>query len=200
MAKPYRTAAECIDWDICRARRSSIAAPACGQDAGRIARGVRKFVLETAQGQKHALCVAYLAKHYGGNESTRGGSALDRPIDTVTAVDHHSLVVAFLTRYNGTSTGQTMDRPLSTIDTRDRFGLVLVTINGETFRIDDIAMRMLTARELFKAQGFPETYKIAVAGPNGKTLSDTAQKRMCGNAVSPYPARELIAAQFSEAA
>jgi DNA (cytosine-5)-methyltransferase 1 len=149
-----------------------------------------------AQGQKHALCVAYLAKHYGERSATEVmGSALDKPIGTVTTIDHHSLVVAFLTRYNGTSTGQSLDKPLSTIDTHDRFGLVTVTIDGQTYQIVDIGMRMLAARELFRAQGFAESYAIDIPG-----LSDTAKKRMCGNAVSPYPARELIAAQFSEAA
>ena len=41
-------------------------------------------------GSKHALVAAFLAKHYGGHEAT--GSRMSRPMDTVTAVDHHSLV------------------------------------------------------------------------------------------------------------
>lgn len=153
-----------------------------------------------AGGQKHALCVAYLAKHYGGNEANAGGSSLDRPIDTITTQDHHSLVVAFLTRYNGTSVGQSLRDPISTIDTRDRFGLVTVTISGETYRIEDIGMRMLSARELFRAQGFAESYAIDIIGPTGKRLSDTAQKRMCGNSVAPPIAAAIIAAQFQERA
>lgn len=153
-----------------------------------------------AQGQKHALCVAYLAKHYGGNESTRGGSSLAEPIGTVTTIDHHALVVAFLTRYNGTNVGQTLDQPLSTIDTRDRFGLVLVVIDRETYVVSDIGMRMLSARELFRAQGFGDGYVLNATGPSGKPLTDTAQKRMCGNSVAPPIAAAIVRAQFPEAA
>jgi DNA (cytosine-5)-methyltransferase 1 len=150
-----------------------------------------------AQGQKHALCVAFLAKHYGGNESTRGGTSLRQPLDTITTQDHHSLVVAFMTRYNGQSVGQSLRRPLSTIDTRDRFGLVLVTINGVTWEIDDIAMRMLMPRELFTAQGFPVDYKIVIPGVDGKPMSKTAQIRMCGNSVAPPIAAAIVRAQFA---
>jgi DNA (cytosine-5)-methyltransferase 1 len=151
-----------------------------------------------AQGEKHALCVAFLAKHYGGNESTRGGSALDKPIDTITTVDHHSLVTAFLIRYNGTSVGQSLCEPLSTIDTHDRFGLVTVTIRGQAYRVDDIAMRMLTPRELYRAQGFGDEYRIDPEW-NGKPLSKTAQVRMCGNSVCPPIAAAVVRAQLEAA-
>ena len=75
--------------------------------------------------QKHAVCAAFLAKHYSDRPGGGwpGGAAIDRPIDTVTQRDHHGLVAAFLARY-GTSTGQRADVPLSTIDTHDRFALI----------------------------------------------------------------------------
>ena len=81
-----------------------------------------------AQGQKHALCVAYLARHYGGHENS--GHCVRAPPSTITTQNYHALVVAFLTRYNGQSIGQPLDRPLSTIDTRDRFALVGVTLRS----------------------------------------------------------------------
>lgn len=154
------------------------------------------------QGEKHALCVAFLAKHYGDRPTGgwSGGAALDAPFSTVTVRDHHALVAAFLIRYNGTSVGQALSAPLSTIDTRDRFGIVTVTIDGERYAIVDIGMRMPIARELYRAQGFPESYVIDATGPSGKPLSATAQKRMCGNAVSPPIAAAIVRAQFGEAA
>ncbi len=155
-----------------------------------------------AQGQKHALCVAFLMKNYSDRATGgwNGGQALDRPIGAITVRDHHALVAAFLVRYNGQSGPQPLDEPLTTIDTTDRFGLVSVTIDRETWIVFDIGMRMLSARELFRAQGFDDSYAIAVPGPNGKTLSDTAQKRMCGNSVPPPACAAVIAAQFQEAA
>lgn len=77
-------------------------------------------------------------------------------------------VRAFLARYNGTSIGQDVRDPLSTIDTRDRFGLV--TVDGTDYEIADIGMRILTPRELYRAQGFPDSYRIDVLY-KGKPLS-----------------------------
>ncbi len=91
--------------------------------------------------------------------------------------------------YNSQS--QSLTDPLHTITTRDRFGLVTVSIDGEESAIADIGMRMLSARELFDAQGFPHDYDIAVPY-NGKPLTKTAQVRMCGNSVSPPVPRALV--------
>lgn len=153
-----------------------------------------------AGGQKHALVAAYLAKHFGGHGTP--GASLQMPLSTVTTQDHHALVTAslgtgsdrvraFLTRFNGTGDGQPLQLPLGTVTTRDRFGLVMV--HGELYEITDIAMRMLSARELATAQGFPKDYVLAPI-VNGKPLSQTAQVRMIGNSVSPYPAAALLRA------
>jgi DNA (cytosine-5)-methyltransferase 1 len=52
-----------------------------------------------AGGTKHALCAAFLAKHYGGVV----GQTVEKPLGTVTKVDHHSLVAASLTKFYGTT-------------------------------------------------------------------------------------------------
>jgi DNA (cytosine-5)-methyltransferase 1 len=159
-----------------------------------------------AGGQKHGLCFAYLAKHFGGHESP--GQQMTIPMSTVTCKDHHALVTAattgdrrgevraFLTQYNGTSVGQPLQLPLGTITTRDRFGVV--TVHGEDYAIADIGMRLLAPRELYRAQGFKDSYVIdpIVTNKRGNRvpLSLTAQIRMCGNSVSPYPAAAIIRA------
>jgi DNA (cytosine-5)-methyltransferase 1 len=67
-----------------------------------------------AQGTKHAL-VAALLKHYGGVV----GVPLDgRPLDTITAKDHHSLTAATLVKFRGTDgqpPAQDVREPLPTI-------------------------------------------------------------------------------------
>lgn len=148
-----------------------------------------------AGGIKHAVVAAFLAKHYGGNETP--GSSLARPMDTITTQDHHALVRAFLVKYYGTGEASDLAAPLGTVTTHDRFGLV--TVAGERYTVADIGMRMLTPRELYRAQGFPDTYRIEIPY-NGKPLSKTAQVRMCGNSVSPPTAAALVRAQFEEAA
>ena len=71
----------------------------------------------------------------------------------------------------------------------------VVTVEGQDYRIVDIAMRMLTARELFRAQGFDETYVIDLE-INRKRLTKSAQIRMCGNSVCPQIAKALVSANI----
>ena len=159
--------------------------------------------------QKHALVAAFLAKHYGGHEGS--GAPLTLPLSTVTTQDHHAVatavltkngdrraeVRAFLTKYNGTGVGQSLQLPLGTVTTKDRFGLVVV--HGETYEIADIGQRMLTPRELFRAQGFPGDY-IIDRGADGAPLTLTAQVRMCGNSVSPPVAAAIVRANMRRGA
>ena len=74
----------------------------------------------------------------------------------------------------------------------------LLQFEGQDYRIVDIAMRMLTARELFRAQGFDETYVIDPE-INGKRLTKSAQIRMCGNSVCPQIAEALVSANIESA-
>lgn len=64
--------------------------------------------------------------------------------------------------------------------------MVTVWIRDEPWLIVDICLRMLKPRELYRAQGFPDTY-IIEQGHDGKPLSKKDQVFMVGNSVSPYP-------------
>jgi DNA (cytosine-5)-methyltransferase 1 len=179
-----------------------------------------------ADGNKHGLVCAFLAKHYGGNEGP--GTALSRSLDTITCTDHHALVVshisklygtstgshmrtpmptitaegghlaevrAFLIKYYGTSRdGQSANEPLDTITTKPRFGLV--TIAGTDYAIVDIGMRMLAPRELFRGQGFPDSY-IIDRDADGVPFTLTAQQKMCGNSVCPPLAAAIVRANYT---
>jgi DNA (cytosine-5)-methyltransferase 1 len=138
---------------------------------------------------KHALIAAFLAQHNGQSI----GQTLKDPQTAITGRDKHSLVQAFLIKYFGTDQDPRLDEPLHTVTSKDRFGLVFV--HGEPYEIVDIGMRMLTPRELFRAQGFPDSYVIDPSF-EGKPLSKTAQIRMCGNSVCPPVAAAIIRAQF----
>lgn len=190
--------------------------------------GLEKPLGTCVDGQKHALVTAFLAKHYGGNESP--GWPLAKPISTVTTQDHHHLVASSLVKLRGTSSsaatdeplhtisaggqhhaevrallvkyygndrdGQGLTEPLHTVPTRDRFGLV--TVEGADYAIADIGMRMLQPRELYRAQGFPDSY-IINRGADGRVLPKSAQVRMCGNSVCPPIAAALVQANFADA-
>jgi DNA (cytosine-5)-methyltransferase 1 len=136
----------------------------------------------TAQGSQGALAIAWLAKHYKGVI----GHSMRQPIGTVTAKDHHSVCFAFLSKYNRTGSGQSLREPLGTVTSRDRFGLVTVEVNGETYAVVDITLRMLTPRELATAQGFSPDY--ALIGTR------TQQIARIGNSVCPPVAASLLRA------
>lgn len=71
-----------------------------------------------ADGQKHALVSAFLAKHYGGGPRGQQppGTQMSLPIDTVTAQDHHALVTSHLVKLKGTCRdGQPVTEPLGTV-------------------------------------------------------------------------------------
>jgi DNA (cytosine-5)-methyltransferase 1 len=173
-------------------------------------------------GQKHALVAAFLSKHNGGHEATGSqldlpahtitardhhalttafitrfygtgtGSSFEQPLPTVTAQgEHFAQVRAFLARYNGDAVGQSAQLPLGSVTTARRFGLVMV--HGEPYEIADIGMRMLQPRELFRAQGFADSYVIDPI-VNGKPLTKTAQIRCCGNSVCPPLAAAIVGA------
>ncbi|MFZ4768123.1 MAG: DNA cytosine methyltransferase, partial [Roseimicrobium sp.] len=81
-----------------------------------------------------------------------------------------------------------------------------ITTAAGVFVIVDIGMRMLTPRELFRAQGFPESYVIDKAWHidahtgeiNEVPLTKEQQIRMCGNSVCPPVAAAIVKANVPE--
>ena len=153
----------------------------------------------TTSGSHQGIVAAHLTHLYGSN--TGNGGDLDQPIGTVTASGNHAgLVAALLIKYYGEG-GQwsACDEPMGTITTKERMGLVTVEIDGETYIITDIGMRMLQPRELYRAQGFGDDYVIDYGlDEHGERIdfTKTAQVRMCGNSVSPTCAEALVRANY----
>lgn len=177
-----------------------------------------------AGGIKHAVVAAFLAKHNGGHEATgadlRGplhtrtardshalvashilkfkgtgtGHRMDEPLHTVQAGgQHYAQVMAFMLKYYGTAVGQDVRDPMHTQTARSRFAIVMV--HGQAYAIADIGMRMLIPRELYRGQGFPDSYVIDHA--LGRRLTKTAQVRMCGNSVPPPVATAIVRANLA---
>ena len=161
-----------------------------------------------AGGQKHGLVAAFLTRNYSappGREGTMSRSA-ELPLATVTTQDHNALITAsldgpdrreqvrafLLAYYGGERTEQRQSSlfdPLHT--TARRFGVVLV--HGEEYEIADIGMRMLSPRELFRAQGFGDHYVLDLEHA-GKPLTKTAQIALAGNSVCPPIAAAIVGA------
>lgn len=211
--RKYLSAADCIDWGIPSQSIFTRKKPLVPATLERIARGLRRFVIDTDRPFVMDLdghpTAAFLAKHFGGGYDGPGVQ-LGMPLHTVTSVDHHALVTAklelgenhsaavnsFLIAYYGNeSESVSLFDPMRTVTSRDRFALV--SVDGVDHGISDISMRMLAPRELYRAQGFPDGYQIDIEF-NGKPLSKTAQVRMCGNSVCPPIAQAIVVANYSQ--
>jgi DNA (cytosine-5)-methyltransferase 1 len=156
-------------------------------NGGMVGHDVRKPLSTiTMRGTNQAVIASSIVKLRGTNV----GHTTNEPLHTVSAGGTHlGGVRAFLMKYYGVQQDPRLEEPMHTIPTRGRFALVMV--HGEPYVITDIGMRMLAPRELFRAQGFRESYII-----DGDGLSKTAQVRMCGNSVCPDVAEAVVRAQF----
>lgn len=145
----------------------------------------------TGRGTQQQLVACHMMPHFGAS----GARSAAAPVGTVTAGGggKQALIAAFLTKYYGQGEGQRADEPAHTVTTRGRFGLVTVNVRGTDYVLTDIGMRMLTPRELFRAQGFPDSY-IIDRRADGSKLTKTAQTRMAGNSVCPPLAAALARA------
>ena len=123
------------------------------------------------------------------------GQSVHTPLRTVDSSNRYGVCRAFLIKYYGTMQSVSVSEPMPTQTAKDRFGLVM--FNGDTYTIRDIGLRMLTPRELFNAQGFPNNYVIDVDA-DGRTISRKDQVARCGNAVCPPMAEALVKANAPE--
>ncbi len=148
----------------------------------------------TGRGTQQAVVSAGLVSLHGAE---RRGQGIEEPVPGLTAGGTHVAELrAFLLKYFGTDQDPRLEEPLHTATARARFGLVLV--EGELHQVVDVGMRMLTPRELFLAQGFPQGYVIdrGLYEDGWRPLTKTDQVRMAGNSVCPPVAAALVAANY----
>lgn len=185
---PRRSALECLDLSIPIPSILSRAKPHAPATLARFAEGLRRFAVESpgpvlievpGMDGRPGMAAAWIAKHYTGVT----GTTLRVPLGTITAKDHHSLCVAWLTSYYG-SGGQWSDlrAPCPTVVGKARHALCAARIAGR--EIIDLGMRMLAPRELARAQGFPDSYELV------GTL--TEQIAGIGNSVCPTLAAAIV--------
>lgn len=186
--QPYVTALDCLELDRHAASILDRAEPLAEKSAGRVARGVQRFLLEHEQPlvveRRHiphdparvAQVESFLAPFLGTVAST----CVDRPRNSTTGFIVHY--------YSNGGQHQALDRPLHTIPTKDRHALALVDVDAAG-RVADIRYRMLAVSELRRAQGFPEDYYLP------PTKSDAL--RLIGNSVCPQVAAALCTANVA---
>jgi len=174
----------------------------------------------TASGSNQRLVTAYLVKYYGSGGQWQGAGepmhtlptkarmglvqSVQVPADSLTPeCRHKAMACANLLHAH---MPEHFPEPAE---------LVLMARDGAWWVLADITLRMLKARELYRAQAFPDDYIIheipdpallfhdGVQAPGDPRLipriplSITAQIRMCGNSVSPSQSEALARSNFS---
>ncbi len=182
--KPYRTAAECIDWRIPCKTIFGRSKPLSKNTLKRIARGLDKFVIRSPRpfimqanyenapqsadeplatitavnkhftvdpvltpyimsnntgnvphgiteplpvittGNRNFVVSPYLTKYYGGEK--QAGAEVEKPLPTITAIDHNALVAVSMTQRYGDGNdgrGQSVEQPVPTITAKDHNGV-----------------------------------------------------------------------------
>ncbi|WP_299144064.1 DNA cytosine methyltransferase [uncultured Tateyamaria sp.] len=160
----------------------------------------------TQSGSQQNLVAPFFAKYYG----TAQGNRTDDPCHTITVQDRFAHVQADLAPPAFGIEHEERAREVAEFmrahGAWDGGEFVTLTIDGDTFVVVDIGLRMLTPRELFNAQGFPPDYVIEgvwneVDGDWAwQPFTKSVQVSCCGNSVCPGLARALVEANATHLA
>ena len=149
-----------------------------------------------------ALAVANLLHYYGGADHA---SRVDNPLPTVTTLPRHYVVKTYLQKMgsaqdfgNWACVRELLNKYAGYSIAADE--VLIMEIDGERYFISDVGMRMLKARELMLAQGFPPDYIIDIESHIGKRYSEAKQIARMGNAVCPPVAEALVRANCADIA
>ncbi len=146
-----------------------------------------------------AVQVAHMVKLKGQNI---GGSVAD-PVQTVTAGGgHHGVVAIRIERVKHGTDLKNWPKIRALLNEYCDYRLaddevILFYIGGGWWYMADIGLRMLTPRELYRAQGFPPDYVID-HDYTGTEYKKAKQVARCGNAVPPPFATALVRANLPE--
>lgn len=148
---------------------------------------------------REGVALASLVKMKGTNL----GSPVTEPVQTITAGGGHHGVVT--TRIAKAEPGAPLQNWPKIREALNEFcgyqlaedDMILFLIGGAWYFMADIGLRMLTPRELYRANGFPDDYKIE-RDYMGNVYGKSKQVARCGNAVPPQFATALVRANFPE--
>lgn len=113
--KPWRTAAECIDWSIPAPSIFERKKPLAENTLRRIARGIQRFVIDSEQ----PYIVPFIVKcNHTSSKSEYDcfrGQGLPEPLQTITKKHGYAVAVPHLTKFRTGATGQNVTDPAPTI-------------------------------------------------------------------------------------
>ncbi|OOE45103.1 DNA cytosine methyltransferase [Salinivibrio kushneri] len=114
--KPWRTAAECIDWSIPTVSIFNRPRPLAEATMRRIAKGIQRFVVESDNPFIVPDHSAFITEH--ANASSQRNMPINEPLRTICAKvkgGHFALVASHLVKFRGTNYGSSLDAPMPTV-------------------------------------------------------------------------------------
>ena len=147
----------------------------------------------------NALQTAHMVKLKGTNL----GGQVTEPVQTITAGGgHHGVVTTEVAEATPGADLRNWPKIRAALNEYCGYKLednevILFLIGGAWYFMADIGLRMLTPRELYRANGFPDDYKIE-RDYLGNIYGKTKQVARCGNAVPPPFATALVRANLPE--
>lgn len=131
LLRPFRTAAECIDWSIPCPSIFERKRPLAENTMRRVAKGVMRYVVNAEHPfvVPHGPALPFLTEH--ANSSTQRVMPADEPLRTICAQvkgGHFSLVQAFLAKHYTGVVGSHLADPIGTITSTDHHSLVTAHI------------------------------------------------------------------------
>ena len=147
----------------------------------------------------NAVQMAHMVKLKGTNL----GGPVSEPVQTITAGGgHFGVVTTMVAPVSPEADLKNWPKIRELLNTYCGYGLkedevILFQIAGGLYFMADIGLRMLTPRELYRANGFPDDY-IIDRDYTGKEYGKAKQVARCGNAVPPPFATALVRANLPE--
>ncbi|HDL7343222.1 TPA: DNA cytosine methyltransferase [Yersinia enterocolitica] len=167
--KPWRTAAECIDWSIPCPSIFERKKPLAENTLKRIARGIQRFVIDNP--------TQFIVKcNHTSSKTTYDcfrGQALDQPLQTITKTHGYAVVTPHITKFRSGATGQECDKPLPTITAGSS---IRPGGNGHALGMVEAKLAPIIARQFGNSIGhaIDEPNGTITAGGGGKSQLCTA--------------------------
>ena len=162
--KPWRTAAECIDWSIAAPSIFDRKKPLAENTLKRIARGIQRFVLDNP--------TPFIVKCNHTTTKVKydcfRGQSLGEPLQTINKTHGYAIAVPHLTKFRTGATGQEVTEPVPTVTagTSRRPGG-----NGHALGLVEAALAPFIARQFGASVGHgpDEPSATITAGGGGKS-------------------------------
>jgi DNA (cytosine-5)-methyltransferase 1 len=172
LLKPWKTAADIINWEIPCPSIFDRKKPLSENTLIRIARGLKKFVVESKDPFICKGSPSFISQYYTQQNDESRCYGLDEPLNTIPTANRFALITAFISKYYGgfyEGAGSEMLEPLATITTKERHALVtafLVKYYGTDIgQAIDTPLHTITTKDRFgliKIKG--EDYRIVDIG------------------------------------